>query len=86
MHTDAQMRKAGGRAARISEESATSFSACMTRCCAKAFPTVSRKGLTAELLSFPGCHDAQVDALTQGLAWGRTRRGEFGVKVIKGMV
>jgi predicted phage terminase large subunit-like protein len=26
---------------------------------------------TAELLSFPGRHDDQVDALTQGLAWGR---------------
>src|SRR4029077_5234674 len=25
----------------------------------------------AELLSFPGRHDDQVDALTQGLAWGR---------------
>ena len=27
--------------------------------------------LTAELLAFPGRHDDQVDALTQGLAWGR---------------
>jgi len=35
--------------------------------------------LTAELLAFPGRHDDQVDALTQGLAWGRVRRGEFGV-------
>jgi hypothetical protein len=26
---------------------------------------------TAELLGFPGRHDDQVDALTQGLAWGR---------------
>ena len=26
----------------------------------------------AELLSFPGRHDDQVDALTQGLAWGRS--------------
>ena len=26
---------------------------------------------TAELLAFPGRHDDQVDALTQGLAWGR---------------
>ena len=33
--------------------------------------------LTAELLAFPGRHDDQVDALTQGLAWGRERRGEF---------
>jgi len=24
-------------------------------------------------------HDDQVDALTQGLAWGRVRRGEYGV-------
>ena len=30
---------------------------------------------TAELLAFPGRHDDQVDALTQGLAWGRDRRG-----------
>ena len=29
----------------------------------------------AELLSFPGRHDDQVDALTQGLAWGRL--GQF---------
>jgi predicted phage terminase large subunit-like protein len=35
--------------------------------------------LTAELLAFPGRHDDQVDALTQGLAWGRERRGEFSV-------
>ena len=28
----------------------------------------------AELLSFPGRHDDQVDALTQGLAWGRQQR------------
>ncbi len=27
---------------------------------------------TAELLAFPGRHDDQVDALTQGLAWGRS--------------
>jgi predicted phage terminase large subunit-like protein len=26
---------------------------------------------SAELLAFPGRHDDQVDALTQGLAWGR---------------
>jgi predicted phage terminase large subunit-like protein len=35
----------------------------------------------AELLAFPGRHDDQVDALTQGLAWGRemwTRRVRFG--------
>jgi len=25
----------------------------------------------SELLSFPGRHDDQVDALSQGLAWGR---------------
>jgi len=31
---------------------------------------------TAELLAFPGRHDDQVDALTQGLAWGRNRQGE----------
>src|SRR2546430_724988 len=42
--------------------------------------------ITAELLAFPGRHDDQVDALTQGLAWGRVRRGEFGVKIINGMV
>jgi predicted phage terminase large subunit-like protein len=42
--------------------------------------------ITAELLAFPGRHDDQVDALTQGLAWGRVRRGEFGVKIIKGMM
>ena len=29
----------------------------------------------AELLAFPGRHDDQVDALAQGLAWGRDRRG-----------
>src|SRR3979490_2683789 len=29
----------------------------------------------AELLSFPGRHDDQVDALTQGLAWGRQHWG-----------
>jgi predicted phage terminase large subunit-like protein len=27
---------------------------------------------TAELLAFPGRHDDQVDALTQGMAWGRS--------------
>jgi predicted phage terminase large subunit-like protein len=39
---------------------------------------------TAELLAFPGRHDDQVDALTQGLAWGRVRRGDFCVKPIGG--
>jgi predicted phage terminase large subunit-like protein len=38
--------------------------------------------LTAELLAFPGRHDDQVDALTQGLAWGRVRRGEVSVKYV----
>jgi predicted phage terminase large subunit-like protein len=33
----------------------------------------------AELLAFPGRHDDQVDALTQGLAWGRRN---WGCKVI----
>ena len=36
---------------------------------------------TAELLAFPGRHDDQVDALTQGLAWGRSmwsHRARFG--------
>ena len=41
---------------------------------------------TAELLAFPGRHDDQVDALTQGLAWGRQRRGEFSVKYVGGMI
>src|SRR6266699_1578332 len=35
---------------------------------------------TSELLAFPGRHDDQVDALTQGLAWGRVRRGTFSVR------
>jgi predicted phage terminase large subunit-like protein len=39
----------------------------------------------AELLAFPGRHDDQVDALTQGLAWGRVRRGEFSVHFVRGM-
>ena len=30
------------------------------------------EAFTAELLAFPGRHDDQVDALTQGLAWGRS--------------
>ena len=36
---------------------------------------------TAEVLAFPGRHDDQVDALTQGLAWGRSmwsHRARFG--------
>jgi predicted phage terminase large subunit-like protein len=38
---------------------------------------------TAELLAFPGRHDDQVDALTQGLAWGRERRGECSVSFVR---
>jgi predicted phage terminase large subunit-like protein len=34
-----------------------------------------REEFVAELLAFPGRHDDQVDALTQGLAWGREDRG-----------
>ena len=41
---------------------------------------------TAELLAFPGRYDDQVDALTQGLAWGRVRRGEASSKFVYGMV
>jgi predicted phage terminase large subunit-like protein len=41
---------------------------------------------TAELLAFPGRHDDQVDALTQGLAWSRQRRGEFSVSYAGGMI
>ena len=41
---------------------------------------------TAELLAFPGRHDDQVDALTQGLAWGRNRRGEVSTSVVSGMI
>jgi predicted phage terminase large subunit-like protein len=41
---------------------------------------------TAELLAFPGRHDDQVDALTQGLAWGRERRAEVSVKFVKGLL
>ena len=37
---------------------------------------------TAELLAFPGRHDDQVDALTQGLAWGRQRRGEVSAQFV----
>jgi hypothetical protein len=40
---------------------------------------------TAELLAFPGRHDDQVDALTQGLAWGRVRRGEASASPVRGM-
>ena len=41
---------------------------------------------TAELLAFPGRHDDQVDALTQGLAWGRARRGEVSVGFVRGLI
>jgi predicted phage terminase large subunit-like protein len=41
--------------------------------------------LTAELLAFPGRHDDQVDALTQGLAWGRQRCGEFSYGFVRGL-
>jgi predicted phage terminase large subunit-like protein len=41
---------------------------------------------TAELLAFPGRHDDQVDALTQGLAWGRIRRGEVSTSVVREMI
>jgi predicted phage terminase large subunit-like protein len=41
--------------------------------------------LTAELLAFPGRHDDQVDALTQGLAWGRVRRGECSQGFVLGL-
>jgi predicted phage terminase large subunit-like protein len=40
---------------------------------------------TAELLAFPGRHDDQVDALTQGLAWGRVRRGEVSSAFVIGL-
>jgi predicted phage terminase large subunit-like protein len=40
---------------------------------------------TAELLAFPGRHDDQVDALTQGLAWGRQRQGEVSWGFARGM-
>ena len=36
---------------------------------------VWREDFDAELLAFPGRHDDQVDALTQGLAWGRQSWG-----------
>jgi predicted phage terminase large subunit-like protein len=38
----------------------------------------------AELLAFPGRHDDQVDAPTQGLAWGRVKRGEVSWGFVKG--
>jgi predicted phage terminase large subunit-like protein len=41
---------------------------------------------TAELLAFPGRHDDQVDALIQGFAWRRRRRGQFSVGVVKGLI
>ncbi len=41
---------------------------------------------TAELLAFPGRHDDQVDALTQGLAWSRQRRGEVSVSFVSGLI
>jgi predicted phage terminase large subunit-like protein len=40
---------------------------------------------TAELLAFPGRYDDQVDALTQGLAWGRQRLGEVGWGFVQGL-
>ena len=42
------------------------------------------KVVIAELLAFPGRHDDQVDALTQGLAWGRHRRGGVSVGFVSG--
>jgi len=41
---------------------------------------------TAELLAFPGRHDDQVDALTQALAWKRSRRGEFSCGFVGGLI
>ena len=44
-----------------------------------------REDFTAELLAFPGRHDDQVDALTQGLAWGRymwSRRARFDRRIV----
>jgi predicted phage terminase large subunit-like protein len=42
---------------------------------------------TAELLAFPGRHDDQVDALTQGLAWGRRAwANRISVGWVKGLV
>jgi predicted phage terminase large subunit-like protein len=37
-----------------------------------------------ELLAFPGRHDDQVNALTQGLAWGRDRRGKVSSGYLRG--
>lgn len=45
-----------------------------------------KEEFVAELLAFPGRHDDQVDALTQGLAWGRkswSRRAR--VSAIRGL-
>jgi predicted phage terminase large subunit-like protein len=40
----------------------------------------------AELLAFPGGHDDQVDALTQGLAWGRRQWGrQVRVGTVRGL-
>src|SRR5436190_20181169 len=44
---------------------------------------------TAELLAFPGRHDDQVDALTQGMAWGRqawARRAQIWTVAVRGGV
>jgi predicted phage terminase large subunit-like protein len=43
------------------------------------------EAFTAELLAFPGRHDDQVDALTQGLAWGRemwSHRARFDRRIV----
>src|SRR5262249_25541892 len=42
------------------------------------------EGLTAELLAFPGRPHDPVDALSQGLAWGRMRRGQMTASFIRG--
>jgi predicted phage terminase large subunit-like protein len=39
----------------------------------------------AELLAFPGRHDDQVDALTQGLAWGRSNACTVSTGFVKGL-
>jgi predicted phage terminase large subunit-like protein len=41
---------------------------------------------TSELLAFPGRHDDQVDALTQGLAWGRVRRVKTSARFVRGLI
>jgi predicted phage terminase large subunit-like protein len=42
---------------------------------------------TAELLAFPGRHDDQVDALTQGLAWGRCMWSrKASVSIVRGLI